>query len=108
MRPARSYTTRFGADGHPSADREASTRSALDTLFNAEGAENEREDAENKWERAYLTLAPGGTSASKVHSTALPSTDAASTMPFDSTPISFAGFRSATITTFFPTSVSGA
>src|SRR5262249_21262759 len=33
---------------------------------------------------AYLILAPTGTSASKVHSTALPSCEAASTMPFDS------------------------
>ena len=55
----------------------------------------------------HLTFVPGATSVSNVQSTALPSTEAASTMPFDSTPMSFAGFRFATSTTFRPTSASG-
>src|SRR6185436_13160470 len=39
----------------------------------------------------YLTFVPGGTSFSKPHKTALPSSAPASTMPWDSTPMSFAG-----------------
>ena len=67
-----------------------------------EGYEEERGRAD------YFTFVPGGTSASNVQSTALPSSDAASTIPNDSTPMSFAGFRFATRTTFLPTSDSGA
>src|SRR6185503_20243307 len=52
----------------------------------------------------YLILVPGGTSWSKVRSTALPSWDAASTMPLDSTPMSLAGLRLATKATLRPTS----
>jgi len=54
------------------------------------------------------TRVPGGTSASKLTSVGLPpSVLAASTMPFDSIPISFAGLRLNTITIVRPTSASG-
>ena len=49
------------------------------------------------------TVVPGGTSRSGCSRTGLPSSDAANTMPFDSMPISFAGFRLATTTTSLPT-----
>ena len=57
---------------------------------------------------AHFTFVPGATSASKEHRTAFPSIEPARTMPFDSTPISFAGLRFATRTTVFPTRASGA
>ena len=57
--------------------------------------------------RRYLTFVPGATSESNVHRTARPSTEAASTMPLDSTPISLAGFRFATSTIFLPINASG-
>ena len=57
--------------------------------------------------RRYRTFVPRGTSASKVQSTALPSTDPARTIPFDSTPISFAALRFETSTIVLPTSDSG-
>src|SRR6185369_6287214 len=56
----------------------------------------------------YLILVPGGTSPSNVQRTALPSSDAASTMPLLSTPMSFAGLRFATTATVLPGSDSGA
>ena len=56
--------------------------------------------------RFHRTRQPG--SASTVTSTGFPPSGlAASTMPFDSMPISFAGFRLATITIVLPTSASG-
>ena len=58
----------------------------------------------------YFTMLPGGTSAGTSRSDGSPvsPTVAASTIPFDSTPMSLAGFRFATITTtFLPTSASG-
>ena len=57
----------------------------------------------------YLSLAPTGTSSKKPASTGFPpSMDAATIIPFDSRPRSFLGSRLATMTTFLPTSVSGA
>ena len=56
----------------------------------------------------YRTRAPGGTGSSKLTRIGLPSaTLAASTMPFDSMPISLAGFRLKTIAIVRPTSCSG-
>ena len=56
----------------------------------------------------HLTRLPGGGGLSKPSRTGRPPSGlAASTMPFDSIPISFAGFRFATITTDRPTSASG-
>ncbi len=54
----------------------------------------------------YLTGVPEGTSAPGCTSTGLPSTEAARTMPWDSTPISFTGSRLVTITTCLPMSSS--
>ena len=57
----------------------------------------------------YFSLAPTGTSSKKAASTGFPpSSDAATIMPFDSSPRSLRGARLATITTLRPTSVSGA
>src|SRR5687767_14303204 len=53
------------------------------------------------------TFVPAGTLGSTLIRLGSPSIDAASTMPFDSTPINVAGCRFATITTFRPTSSSG-
>ena len=55
----------------------------------------------------YFTFVPAGTLASTLSSDGSPSMDAARTMPFDSTPISFAGWRLATMTILRPTSSSG-
>ena len=56
----------------------------------------------------YRTRVPGSGGVSKRTSIGLPPSGlAASTMPFDSTPISFAGFRLNTMTTVRPTSASG-
>ena len=57
----------------------------------------------------YLSLAPLGTSSLKVTRTGRPSspTEAATIMPFDSTPRSLRGCRLVTSTTFMPTSCSG-
>ncbi len=55
----------------------------------------------------YLSKAPLGTSAAKVARTGFPSAVAATTMPSDSTPMSLAGFRFATITIFLFTRLSG-
>jgi hypothetical protein len=57
----------------------------------------------------YLSLVPFGTSCLKVASTGLPSgpAEAATTIPFDSTPRSFLGSRFATSTIFMPTRSSG-
>ena len=58
-------------------------------------------------EARHRTSVPGGTSRSGWSSTGWPSSEAASTMPRDSTPISLAGCRLATTTTWRPTSDSG-
>src|SRR5580692_5343014 len=58
---------------------------------------------------AYFSLVPTGTSSRKPASTAFPpSGDAATIIPFDSSPRSFLGARFATITTFLPINNSGA
>ena len=87
-RAARSYTTALGRPGQPSA-----------TVASARVA--------SEHASSHFTFVPGATAASNVQSTALPSTEPASTIPFDSTPMSFAGFRFATSTIVFPTSASG-
>src|ERR1700722_1422101 len=58
----------------------------------------------------HLTFAPAGISSANVHNTAFPSgpTDAASNIPFDSTPRIFRGARFVTTTTLRPTNSSGA
>ena len=57
----------------------------------------------------YFNLVPTGTSSRKPASTAFPpSGDAATIIPFDSSPRSFLGARFATITTFLPINNSGA
>ena len=56
----------------------------------------------------YLTGVPFGTGAVTPTSTGLPSTDAARTIPFDSMPINFAGFKFVTMITCLPTKSSGA
>lgn len=56
----------------------------------------------------HFTFVPAGTLGSTLSRLGSPSIDAASTIPFDSTPISLAGCRFATITTFLPTRSSGA
>jgi hypothetical protein len=59
-------------------------------------------------EHDYLTRVPSGISVSKPTSVGLPPSGlAARTMPLDSMPISFAGFRLKTITIVRPTSCSG-
>lgn len=60
-----------------------------------------------KIRRAHLTLVPLGTGAAGCSSTGEPSTEAARTMPLDSTPMSLAGWRFATTTTCLPTRSSG-
>ena len=56
----------------------------------------------------YRTRVPGSGAASKPTSAGFPPSGlAARTIPFDSTPINFAGFRLNTTTTVRPTSVSG-
>ena len=56
----------------------------------------------------YRTRVPGGIDGSDRHEHRRPPSGlAASTMPFDSMPISFAGFRLATMTMVRPTSCSG-
>src|SRR5437867_4178858 len=55
----------------------------------------------------YFTFVPAGTDGSTLRSDGSPPIEAASTIPFDSMPISFAGCRFATITTFLPTNSSG-
>src|SRR4029077_6083110 len=57
--------------------------------------------------RFYRTRVPLGTATAGCSSTGLPSSEAARTMPFDSTPMSLAGWRVATTTTCLPTSSSG-
>ena len=58
--------------------------------------------------RPHRTLVPGGGASSNVTSVAFPLSGlAASTMPFDSIPISFAGCRLNTTAIVRPTSVSG-
>src|SRR5439155_9436196 len=52
----------------------------------------------SEW-KSYLRREPLGTSSVKVARTGLPSTDAATIIPFDSTPMSLAGFRLTTTTT---------
>ena len=61
------------------------------------------------WVRHYLTFAPEGTDGSTMRSEGSPVSGsvAARIMPFDSTPMSFAGARFATKTNFLPTSCSG-
>src|SRR5688572_4556059 len=55
----------------------------------------------------HLTRVPGGTSPSNATSVGLPPSGlAASTIPFDSMPISFAGFRLKTIAIVRPTNCS--
>ena len=56
----------------------------------------------------YFTLVPEGTEGSTERSegSPVPGSEAARTMPFDSIPMSFAGMRFATTTTFRPTSCS--
>src|SRR5208337_11773 len=57
----------------------------------------------------YLSLVPTGTSSRKLTSTGLPpSGEAATIMPFDSSPRTLRGARFATTTTLRPMSVSGA
>ena len=58
----------------------------------------------------HFTRVPGGTSASGTRITGSPlsASDAASTIPSDSSPMSLAGCRLATTTTVFPTSASAA
>ena len=72
----------------------------------ADPGQGEAETGERGETAAHFTFVPGATSASKEQSTALPSIDPASTMPFDSTPISFAGLRFATTMTVLPTRAS--
>src|SRR6266852_5148941 len=56
-------------------------------------------------DQAHFSLAPTGTSSRNPASTGLPpSSEAATIMPFDSTPRSLRGARLATMTTFRPTS----
>src|SRR5207245_5965833 len=55
----------------------------------------------------HFTFVPAGTLASTLSSDGSPPIEAASTMPFDSMPISFAGWSLATITTWRTTSASG-
>ena len=52
-------------------------------------------------------VAPEGKSLSRVSSDSVPPCSAASTIPFDSTPMSVAGCRLATMTTFRPTRSAG-
>src|SRR5258708_854789 len=60
-------------------------------------------------DQTHLTLAPTGTSSRNPASTGLPpSSEAATIMPFDSTPRSLRGSRLATITTLRPIRSSGA
>src|SRR5205085_1358337 len=58
--------------------------------------------------KAHFTRVPGGTPSATASSDGSPvsPTAAARTIPFDSTPMSFAGLRFATMTTFLPTSSS--
>src|SRR5579862_3501040 len=58
----------------------------------------------------HFTFAPAGISSANVHNTAFPSgpADAASNIPFDSTPRIFRGARFVTTTTLRPTNSSGA
>ena len=55
----------------------------------------------------HLTFVPAGTFGSTLNSDGSPSIDAASTIPFDSIPISLAGSRFATMTIFRPTTSPG-
>src|SRR5882757_6859507 len=58
--------------------------------------------------KLYFNLAPTGTSSKNPANTGLPpSSDAATIIPFDSSPRSLRGARLATITTLRPTSGSG-
>src|SRR5262249_47921954 len=56
----------------------------------------------------HVPFAPRGRSRSRVRTESLPPVEAASTIPLDSTPISFAASRFATMTTFLPTISAGA
>src|SRR5207245_7742129 len=56
---------------------------------------------------SHVTFTPGGRSRSSERTASLPPEDAARTIPFDSTPISFAASRFATMTTFLPTISAG-
>jgi hypothetical protein len=58
-------------------------------------------------EPLYRTRVPGAAGSAFNNIAPPPSGLAASTMPFDSMPINFAGFRLATITIVLPTSASG-
>jgi hypothetical protein len=55
----------------------------------------------------YRTFAPDGRSRSSARRASVSPAEPASTMPFEVTPISVAGSRFATTTTFRPTSASG-
>ena len=93
--------TRNRADSRGARAREKVAGALLPHLEVAVGVGEDR--------RGYLTVLPGGTSAATSRSDGSPAspTVAARTIPLDSTPMSFAGFRFATMTTFFPTSASG-
>src|SRR5215467_15393938 len=70
----------------------------------------EEQGSQNETKRnssIHLTLVPGSTSSRIVISPFTSLSPAARTIPWDSTPISFAGLRFATITIVFPTSASG-
>src|SRR5262245_60327657 len=56
----------------------------------------------------HFTTLPGGTSSSKVAMIGDPAASAARIIPWDSTPLSFAGLRLATMMTVLPTRLSGA
>src|SRR5215831_842888 len=70
----------------------------------------EKQGSQNETKRnppIHLTLVPGSTASRIVTSPFTSLSPAARTIPWDSTPISFAGLRFATITIVFPTSASG-
>ena len=60
------------------------------------------DDVHGELHEPYCILAPAGRSRSRVRRARRPSLDPARTIPFDSTPISLAGWRLATTTTFLP------
>src|SRR5439155_20951684 len=59
-------------------------------------------------QRRHVIFVPGGRSRSSVSTASFPSVEPARTMPLDSIPISCAGSRFATTTTFLPTRSAGA
>ena len=72
------------------------------------GREHHEADRDPGCPRIYRTRVPGAGGSSKLTSIGFPPSGlAASTIPFDSMPISFAGFRLTTMTTVRPTSASG-